>query len=98
MRLGVHRFQALDGDVRVDLGRRELRMPEHLLEITDVRAGIMHQGRHRVPRDMHAPRLRDAGTDHVLMQPVGELQILLVGLLLVRTIREKMLLSQQAAR
>ena len=49
VRLRVHGFQALDGDVGVDLGRRELGVAEHRLEVTDVTAGVVHERRHRKP-------------------------------------------------
>src|SRR5258708_6795100 len=55
MRARVHLLEPLDRDMRIDLGRRELRMAQHLLEIADVGAGIMHQRRHRVAKDVHAP-------------------------------------------
>lgn len=70
----VHGLQALDRDVRVDLRRRELRVAQDLLEIADVGAGVVHQGRHRVAEDVDAPGFLDSRSDQVLMQPVGELR------------------------
>jgi hypothetical protein len=55
MRCRVHVLQALDRDVRVNLRRRELRVPQHLLQITDVGAGVVHERRHRVAEDVHTP-------------------------------------------
>ena len=61
MGLGMHGLEALDRDVRVDLGRRELRMAQDLLQVADVGAGVVHQRRHRVAEDVDAARLRDPG-------------------------------------
>ncbi len=47
-------------------------MAEHLLKIPDVGAGIVHQRGHRVPKDVHAPWLLDAGVDDILPEPLGE--------------------------
>ena len=61
-------------DVGVDLGRRELRMAQHLLEIPDVGAGIVHERGHGMAEDVHAPGLLDARGDDVLVQAFGELR------------------------
>lgn len=48
-------------------------MPEHLLQIADIGADIVQQRRHRVPNDVHAPRLLDVGLDDVLPEPLSNL-------------------------
>jgi hypothetical protein len=55
----VHRLQALDRDVGVALGGRELSVAQSRLEIADVTAGVVHERRHGVAeRDGRSPACR----------------------------------------
>src|SRR5829696_1324853 len=57
MRLEVHILQPVGGEVRVDLRRRDVRVPEHLLQRPEVAAAGEQVRRERVPERVraHAP-------------------------------------------
>ena len=59
MRERVHLLQFEDRDLRVDLGRVEPRVTEHLLDEADVGAVLQHERRHGVAEQMAGARLAD---------------------------------------
>ena len=66
MRCRVDLLQHADGNVRVNLRRIEPRMPEHLLNKTDVGAAFEHQRGHRMAEQMARATLADARLFDVL--------------------------------
>ena len=65
----MHRHQPLHRHARVELRAREERVAEQRLQVPDVRAGIVHECRHRVPEDVTTPRLSDARCAKALAHP-----------------------------
>ena len=72
MRSRVHSLEPCDRDVRVDLRRLEIGVPQDLLQITDIVAAFVHERGHRVTKYVHVPGFRDAGAHDVAMQALGE--------------------------
>ena len=62
VRLEVEVAAAAVGDVRVQLGRGEIGVPEHLLDAAQVGAPFEQVGREGVAQDMGGEALREAGT------------------------------------
>ena len=75
---GVHELQATDGDLRVDLRRRELHVTEQLLDGSDVGAVLEHVGGARVSEHGGAESIGQshpfAGPAHRLDQDLGRLR------------------------
>ena len=61
-------------DVRVDLGRRQVRVSERLLDYADVPAAAVERRREGVPQSVRAERLRDAGLPEPEMDSVRDLR------------------------
>lgn len=81
MRGGVNRPQLVDGDMGVDLGRRQVRVPEHGLDETDVRSVVQHMRRASVPEDVASAGKTDpcnVAADPVA-QPVAAKRLPVVG-------------------
>ena len=55
-------FEFLDADLRVNLFSRQQSVPEHLLDVADIRAVLQHQCRHGMPEDMRRAFLADFGS------------------------------------
>jgi hypothetical protein len=74
MRRGVDLLQLPDRHLGVDLGGRELGVPEHRLDVADVGAVLQHQRRHRVAEQVAGaafPQVRGVHVvAHHLRQPV----------------------------
>ena len=72
----VDRLQGPDGDLGVNLGRREFGVAEHRLDVAEIGAAFQHDRREGVPEQMTRPLFRDpAGLDvvpHELRQAVQE--------------------------
>ena len=60
----VQTLQPLLVDVRIDLGRRDVRMPEHHLDRAQIRPVLQEMGREAVPQHVRR-ELADAGLDAV---------------------------------
>ena len=58
---GVHGPEPLDAHACVALGRVEIRMAEHLGDVSDVCPAFEHEGSHGVTQKVAAPVLVDAG-------------------------------------
>ena len=63
---GVDLFERADGDLGVDHGRVELDVAEDHLDVADVAAVLVHEGRHRVPEQVTAANLADVRSRHVV--------------------------------
>ena len=73
MGCGVNLPELIDRHMRIDLGRRDVCMPEHILDHPDIRTVLMHQGRRRMPEEITGTRLADAGAADVLGHDPGQL-------------------------
>ena len=80
---GVDQLQLLDGDLGVDLGRREFGMAEQLLDKADVGATFQHEGGAGVAEQVAGAAFADLGGVDViadeLSEPVGREQLEQVG-------------------
>jgi hypothetical protein len=63
MGLFVDRPETLDGDVRVDLRRREVRVPEQLLDGAEIGAAVEEVRREAVPQRVRRGAAADAGLE-----------------------------------
>ena len=61
-----------DRDLRVNLGRLELRVSEHLLDEPDVGAAFKHQRRAGVAEQMAGPGLADLALVDVVADKLGQ--------------------------
>ncbi len=61
MRGRVNLFQLLDADLRIDFRGRQLGMPQHRLDEANVGPVVVHQCRHRVPKQMARTTLANLG-------------------------------------
>ena len=52
MELPMNRFQPLLVDVRINLGRGDIRMPEHLLDDPEIGSVAQKMGRETVPQQV----------------------------------------------
>ena len=68
MRVGVGFLQALDGDVRVDLRRREAGVAEQRLHAAQVRAAIEQMRGETVPQFVRTERDRNRGVPQITLQ------------------------------
>ena len=73
MRRPVHRDQFVDADVRVDLGRLQVRVSQHLLDEADVGAAFEHVRRAGVAQQVRGAGLVHAGEAQVALDLVGHL-------------------------
>src|SRR5262245_31686495 len=74
-----HTGRALVQDVRVDLGRADVTVPEQLLDSADVLAGLQEVGGERMPERVARGPLRDPGAAHGVLD--GTLQHRLVKMM-----------------
>ena len=65
MRGCVHLFQHADRDVRVNLGRGQFGVSEHLLDVTDIGSAFEHHRRHRVAKQMTGSGFAEARFLHI---------------------------------
>src|SRR5437588_6673875 len=68
MRFGVRFLQALDGDVRVNLRRRQARVSKQRLDAAQVRAAIEQVSGEAVPEFVRTHRDRNRGVPQIAFQ------------------------------
>lgn len=61
----MHGLEARDRDLRVDLRARQLRVPQHGLDVPDIGAALEHQCRHRVPQQVAGTAAVREGLFHI---------------------------------
>ena len=67
MKLRVNALQAAGIDVRIDLRRRDIRMPQHLLHLAEIGASCQNVSCETVAKRMGADRRWSAGANCVLL-------------------------------
>ena len=72
MGLGVNRLQALQTHLGVDLGRRQRRMTQKLLDRDQIGTGVEEMGRKGVAQDVRADIALDARPQGVSFQNLPE--------------------------
>jgi len=72
VRAAVHQFQPPHRDVGVDRGRADRLVPEHLLDVPDVGAALLHECRRREAPYVAASALSQARHGQVTVKSLGE--------------------------
>ena len=73
MRGRVDLLRLLNRYVGVDLRAVQIGMTEHLLNETDVRSVLQHQGRHAMAKEVTRAALADIGFIHIVPHQVAEM-------------------------
>src|SRR5579859_571284 len=80
---GMDLLELADRDLRVDLRGGQLRVTQHRLDVTDVRAVLEHQSRHRVTEQVTRAALTEICglnvSTHELREAVGCKRLAQVG-------------------
>ncbi len=72
MRRGVDLLQLAERDLRVDLRRRKVRVPQDHLDVTDVRAVLQHVRGARVAEQMAGAGMRDASVLEMTFDEIAQ--------------------------